>query len=388
MSRGAVTEARGATRWNLRSLIDRLITAVDEMVDYRAWVPLRIGAGILAVVHLAPFLADAAAGVIYRDRYWVPYVIAMPELPRSLYVAALWAGAAGGVLLAVGLFTRLAGILTASVVLYNVALSQTHYHHNRAFLAILLVALALVPVGGAVSLDVVVRRRRDRPVVTTARRWPLTLVRFQLAAVYLASGVSKLLDPDWFGGVVTQLRVERWLEAGGEGPGSGALAQMMQAPVLHDAAAPIIVLTEVFIGAGLLVPRLRLAAIWLAVLFHAAIQLTADVQVFSWAALVALVVWVRPTGPDREVTLGADAPWWATAIRPLDWTGRFHVIQHQHPSAAVTLTGIGGLTYTGREATLRILRLLPLTFPVAWPVSVGSGRTVHSGAVNGDGRPG
>ena len=47
------------------------------------------------------------------------------------------------------------------------------------------------------------RCRRRRPA------WPLWLLRFEAATVYGASGLSKLLDPDWFGGTVTWHRVVR-----------------------------------------------------------------------------------------------------------------------------------------------------------------------------------
>ena len=42
-----------------------------------------------------------------------------------------------------------------------------------------------------------------------APAWPLWLLRFECAAVYGASGLSKLVDPDWFGGTVTWQRVVR-----------------------------------------------------------------------------------------------------------------------------------------------------------------------------------
>ena len=46
--------------------------------------------------------------------------------------------------------------------------------------------------------------RRSTP---RAPAWPLWLLRFECAAVYAASGMSKLLDPDWFGGTVSWQRV-------------------------------------------------------------------------------------------------------------------------------------------------------------------------------------
>ena len=44
------------------------------------------------------------------------------------------------------------------------------------------------------------RRRGARRAPTTSPGWPLWLLRFEAATVYGASGLSKLLDPDWFSG--------------------------------------------------------------------------------------------------------------------------------------------------------------------------------------------
>jgi len=364
--------------WWLRSL-----AAVDRFVDYRSLVPLRIAAGFLVLMHLEPFLRAAARGVIYRDRFYVPYQSWIPELPRSWYVTALILAAIGAVLLSVGLFTRAASVTTAAIVIYNLALSRTHYHHNRAFLAVLLVGLALVPAGGAVSLDSWRAHRAGRAITTRARQWPLILLRFQIAAVYVASGVSKLLDPDWVGGVVTRLRVGSALEV----PGSvvpGFLLDVAVDPLVHALVAPVIVLTEIFIGIGLLVRKTRVAAIWIAVVFHIAIEVSANVQVFSWAAIAALVVWVAPIGRERTVSIGSGRPsaeHEARAVRWLDWTGRFRVAVDSSGSRDVLLERAERPPEAGAAAILGVLRLLPATFLAAVPLSVWRRQAVQSGSV-------
>ena len=106
--------------------------------------------------------------------------------------------------------TRLSTAIVLGVVAYNVFLSTTHLHNNRAYLLIVLAALAVTPCGRELSLDAWWRRRRGLPPLpTTSPAWPLWLLRFEAATVYGASGLSKLVDPDWFGGEVTWHRVER-----------------------------------------------------------------------------------------------------------------------------------------------------------------------------------
>ena len=97
-----------------------------------------------------------------------------------------------------------------AVVAANLLLSPTHFRHNRTFLMIVLGAVALVPSGRVLSIDSWRRRRAGRPRPDVVALWPLWLVRVQIGLVYLASGISKLVDPDWVGGLVLWDRVVRY----------------------------------------------------------------------------------------------------------------------------------------------------------------------------------
>jgi uncharacterized membrane protein YphA (DoxX/SURF4 family) len=124
--------------------------------------------------------------------------------------------------------------------------------------------------------------------------WPLWLLRFQCSLVYAASGVSKLVDPDWFGGTVTWGRVvkqEALLRA-------SILPDWAQDLLLersfHTVAAKAIVLTELFIAAGLWWRPTRWLAVATAVVFHISIELSADVETFSYLAIAVLIIWADP----------------------------------------------------------------------------------------------
>lgn len=273
--------------------------SIDEVVDYRALALLRIAAGPLVLLHLAPFRQSADEGIAYSDVFYEPYVAWFPDISRGGYFLLLNAAAVAALLLTLGLFTRISAPATAALVGYNLFLSQTHFHHNRAFLLLLLVGLALTPCGGALSLDA----RFGRHANTRARRWPLMLLRFELAVVYAPSGLSKLLDPDWWSGLVNQIRLERYAQVVLDRGVPDGVVDLLLTPGFHAVTAKAIVLTELFIGFGLLWRRTRIAAIWVAIPFHIAIEISAEVQVFSYAALAALVVWATPGQRDREVAL-------------------------------------------------------------------------------------
>jgi uncharacterized membrane protein YphA (DoxX/SURF4 family) len=295
-----------ARRWSAR---------IDATIDvgHLAW--MRMALGPIALLHLAPFLRDSLDGTTYLDSFHLPYVSWYPPLPGPLYVALLWLAAAAAVLLTVGLLSRPAAAVTAGVVAYNLFVSQAHYSNNRAFLLILLLGAAALPVGGAPSVDAWLARRRDRTPGpgTTTRAWVVDLLRFEVAAVYLASGFSKLIDPDWWGGTVLALRVERGVEEAAAAGVPRSVVELLADPTMMWWGAKLVVLTELFIGLGLWFPRTRRAAVLVTVVFHVSIQVTADVEVFTWAALAALALWAPTPAIDAP---GPPAPRRPARSRP------------------------------------------------------------------------
>jgi len=71
------------------------------------------------------------------------------------------------VLMTIGLFTRIACTVTFGVVAYNLFLSTTHMHNNRAYLVVVLAILAVAPCGRELSVDA---WRRGAPGSFPARR--------------------------------------------------------------------------------------------------------------------------------------------------------------------------------------------------------------------------
>ena len=185
-----------------------------------------------------------------------------------------------------GVLTRLATATTFAVVAYNLSLSTTLFHNNRAYLVIVLGLLAVAPTD-----------RESGPA------WPLWLLRFECAAIYGASGLSKLLDPDWFGGTVTWQRVVRARDDLEAWPLPDWAVSFLTDRSFHTGAAKFIVLTELFIAAGLWWPRTRYVAVWVAVVFHLSIEASASVQVFSLLGIAVLVVWAVPSTRDRVLRI-------------------------------------------------------------------------------------
>jgi uncharacterized membrane protein YphA (DoxX/SURF4 family) len=348
------------------SALARFDELLGRAVSMRALALLRVLAGPVVLLHLQPFLADASEGETYRDAFYEPYAGWYPELPEGVYIGLLWLAAVAAVAMSLGFLTRLATATTFAIVTYNVFLSTTHFHNNRAYLIIVLGLLAVAPCGRELSLDAWIRRRRGQPALdTSAPGWPLWLLRFECAAIYGASGLSKLVDPDWFGGTVTWQRVVRARDDLEAWPLPDWVVSLLTDQSFHVAAAKVIVLTELFIALGLWWRGTRYAAVWVAVIFHVTIETSASVQVFSLLGVAVLVIWSVPATRDRVVRIdpaSARHRRWGATVRALDWLARFRV-EPATPGARLEVVDRDGTVLHGAPAVAFTLSRLP---PTAW----------------------
>jgi Vitamin K-dependent gamma-carboxylase len=363
-----VSAARLGAPPRVRGLTAAFDYLLGRPVSMRALALLRVLAGPAVLWHLRPFLADTLDGRTYRDAFSEPYAALYPEVPEAVYVGLLWLAAAAAVAMSLGLLTRLATTTAFVIVAYNLFLSTTHFHNNRAYLVIVLGVLAVAPCGRELSLDAWLRRRRGRPALdVSAPAWPLWLLRFECSAIYGASGLSKLLDPDWFGGAVTWHRVVRGrddLEAWPLLP-DWALTVLTDRG-FHTGAAKAIVLTELFIAVGLWWRGSRYAAVWVAVVFHVAIEISASVQIFSLLGIAVLVIWAVPSTRDRVLRVGTRHRRWGAVVRALDWLARFR-IEPAPPGSPIEVVDRDGTTLRGAPAVALTFSRLPLTAWFALP---------------------
>ena len=266
-------------------------------VSLRALALLRVLVGPIVLLHLAPFLSDSLHGRIYQDVFHEPYASWYPELPEGAYIGVLWLGAAAAVAMSSALASRRAGHGhdvrgrgLQPVPLHHPLPQQPRVPRDRARV------LAMAPCGRECARRGVAARRGSHR--STAPAWPLWLLRFECAAVYGASGLSKLLDPDWFGGTVTWQRVVHARADLHRAAGLGGVAP--HRPRASTPARPRrSSLTELFIALGLWSRRTRYAAVWVAAVFHLTIEASASVQVFSFLGIGVLLIWAVPSTRDR-----------------------------------------------------------------------------------------
>ncbi len=275
----------------------QLDALLERPVSTRSLGLVRILVGAITLLHLWPFLSEVRRGDFYRDRFHHPYLSALPDPSKQAYIVILWVGLVAALALTLGVVTRVAAWTTFSVVAYHLSLSTTNLHNNRAYLVTVLLILALAPSGRSLSVDALVRTRREPGFDRTTPGWTLWLLRFVSSVTYGASGLSKLFDPDWFGGRVTWGRVTVQEAMVRDSLLPSAIADMLLDRSFHTFAAKMIVLTELFIASGLWWPRTRRLAIAAAICFHVTIEFSAEVQVFSLLGLAVLFAWADPSLP-------------------------------------------------------------------------------------------
>ena len=341
----------------------RLDALFDERGDLRGVCLFRIFAGPLAIAHLWPYCRLALHGHYYRDGFYVPWFAHYPEPSLHVYAALLALGVVSAAALSVGLWTRVTSRVCFGVVAYHFFLSETFFHHNRAFLLIFLGGLALCPCADQLTLFPPNKPQLQRLL------WPLYLWRAEACVPYLASSTSKLLDPEWFAGIVTWDRVERYRHLA-EGRVPSALLDLASSPALHAVLAKATIALELTVGLGLWFARTRYLAVWLAVVFHVLVQLSAEIQVFSVLGVCGLAIWTTPRARDRRVLLRLDTPVgqrWRRRLHYLDWLARFESLAADGGDD-LTLIERDGTRYTGRAARLHLFARLPLTAFFALPL--------------------
>lgn len=344
---------------------------VDRRGDLLPLTVMRMVFGVIVIRHLWP---DLTADVLPVERFHVVWWSWLPEPSPAAYRALTVLGVVAGAVMAggaaaglrrpgsaVAVVTRAASAIAFAMVTYLLFVDMTGFAHNRGFLVWMLFGLVLVPAG----------EWRTRPL------WAVTLLQLIVSSVYLTSGGTKLLDPDWRSGLVLWDRVNRYAHLI---PFDGLVADVLTTRAFHHVLAPAAIAVELFLAVGLWNRRTRLVAVWVAILFHGSIELAASVETFSYSAMAALLIWVTPRTRDRTVT--TSAAWLRGVVRWLDWLGRFRVVETDaseidaidadpargDPSTTTVMIDRDGTKRIGADATLTVLSRLPLLFVITAPL--------------------
>jgi hypothetical protein len=335
---------------------------------------LRCALGVLLFLQASRALSDWWDSGYFGDYWHLPIVPASLVPSHGVYAGLLAFELVAAACAIAGVWSRAALLGSSTTGLYLLLCDRLQYHNNRYALLLIAFLTAFTPCDRSFSA-----RRGARALSPEARRaptWARRLVQAQVSLIYGASALGKLADPDWRGGQVLAIRylhtlsylasqgvrVPRWL------------ADVYTSPWYASATAKGAISLELFLALGLWQPRTRRFALWLGVLFHFGIELSARVELFSWLMWTAYLAFVTPECRERllEVDPRSRVARLATVVlRRLDILARFDVHENADlltsAGSIVRVTDRSGHAHTGWAAYAQIASAFPPLF-AAWPL--------------------
>jgi hypothetical protein len=320
----------------------------------------------------------------FGDHFFMPLVPEAWVPNKTGYLLLLGLQGAAALLALAGFFARPALLLASCTALYVLTLDRLQYHNNRYTLILLAFLLAFAPCDRAF-----LPLRKAPPLSERLGPvWARILIQLQVCVVYLASGGSKLLDPDWRGGQVLAVRYQRGLvlaaEHGMELP--TWVHRLLSAPVFAQLTSMAAIATELFLAVGLWLPRTRTVSLWVGVMFHLGIELGARVESFSYLMWGAFLAFCVPELRERRVFFTTDTKlgaWLARALPRLDWLARFELVPETSSRAAsLEVADRDGRRERGLGAVALLVRGLPLFFPLWLPLRIAASLRSRTGGTS------
>jgi hypothetical protein len=289
-----------------------------------------------------------------------------PFLPESLvpsegvYQALIGAQFVVAVLVVAGRAARPALLAAAGLLLTTMLCDRLWFHHYRHTMAAFCTLLAFSPC----DRHLVVGRPSDaalRPL------WAQNALKAQVSVMYLASGGSKLFDPEWSGGRMMLQMVRPFVRNARDHGLPTVLADAMQTPLGASFMAKGAITTELALAVLLWWPRTRKAALWVALCFHLAISQMTPVRLFTMEMLLVLMLFSTPDAGARILRYDPERHRSVNIVEGLDWLRRFKLAPTTGgPLVVVTRDGE---EKRGLRAAAEIAGALPMTF-LFWPLVV------------------
>jgi len=341
----------------------------DEVGETYLLGALRVALGCL-------FFANALRSAHELQEFYFGSVFHWPFLPEefvpseSAYSVMVVGQLLLSVLVVAGYAARPALLASALLGGYVLLCDRLHYHHNRWALVCYGLLLSLSPCDRSFYAAGAPASTQLGPL------WAARLAQMQVSIIYFASGGSKLLDPDWRGGLVLS---ERFRLFGPQALHAGVPARivgLLSHSASTSALAKLAIVTELFLAFGLWSRRSRVFALWWGLWFHIVIEGTSRVEGFTWLTLATYVLFVTPDLRARKLFFDSSrrrGRLIARAVTWLDWLARFDIkawapdpVRRGH---AVVVVRRDGTHATGVRALAMLARCIPLLFPLWAPLA-------------------
>ena len=343
----------------------------DEIADGYVLGPVRAALGALSAWQALAAAKELADLGYFGDVFHVPMIPEAFVPSHRVYALVLAARVCLAVMATIGIWARPAIGIQAVLGLWVLLCDRLQFHHNRYSLDCYALLLAFTPCDRS--------WRAAEPAVPEPRIgpfWAVRLAQLQVSIVYLASGGSKLLDPDWRGGLVLADRIARHAHLAVAAGVPKGIVDWLARSDTSSALAKLAIMSELVICVALWLKPTRVVALWWGVWFHIAIQLTSKVETFTLLTLAMYGVFATPDYDARKLRFDPSCFWgkMAGTLVPLfDWLGRFEVKGWEPDGRvghSVVVVRRDGGRVTGIRAFAMIARCIPILFPFWAPLAL------------------
>jgi hypothetical protein len=320
-----------------------------------SFIRIALGALLLNEAWLATqYLRYAGFFGDYFHQPMLPEWLVVSEGPYRAIVVAQWVAA---IAIISGRAARPALLVAAGLLVYTMLCDRLWFHHYRHTMAAFSTLLAMAPCDRRLVLG---RAARLSP----APLWAANALKAQVSVMYLASGGSKLFDPDWRGGLMMRGMIASFARlVQSRGMPSDWIAAL-QTPLGASLMAKGAIATELTLAVALWWPPTRRLALWVGVIFHLSISLMTPVQLFTLEMLAVYLVFVTPDSQARVLRHDPVRDHVAGIVEACDWLGRYRL--EPVKGAPLTIVDRDGTERRGLKAAECIFGTIPLFF-LAWP---------------------
>ena len=279
--------------FKMKKLIAQFSQGILAPTDVASVVLFRVAFGLLMFWEITRYfyfgwVEELFAKPQFHFQYeYFRWVVPIPGIGMYLIFASLGVLA---LMIACGLFYRIATILYFLGYTYVFLLDQAFYNNHFYLICLLSFVLILAPLNRSWSLDVLLGNVEHTDRLPAVWLW---LIRFHMGLVYFYGGIAKF-DPDWLDGLATR-------ELLGKANRGTIFQPLMDYELVHLFYAWSGMLFDLFIPFLMLYKPIRKWAFLGAVLFHTNNYFVFQIGIFPVLALALTLIYFDADFPRKIV---------------------------------------------------------------------------------------
>lgn len=257
-------------------------------IDGASLAAFRIIFGITFAVYMATYFTN---DIIYQDWVQPSFVFSFVPFIKPLSGPAMYGiyfvGFLASVLIALGLYYRVAATVFFVVHTYIFLLDRTLFLNHTYLIGLLSLLMAIAPANRAYSLDKYFSP--EKFPTESIPRWNLLIIKLQLVIVYLYGAFWKI-NPDWLSGIPC----EQFMAGN---PALRYFAPFSFDPLFAKLLAYGGIFVDGLVPIFLLIPQTFWIAVALSVAFHLMNSVLFNIGVFPFLMLGTLALFARHDWP-------------------------------------------------------------------------------------------